>query len=326
MNVPPADAIRVPHPQMHAFVSAAAQKVGLPEDNAELLAKLLTANDLRGVFSHGTSQIATYARLMRDGQINNDPQISIVQETPTSLLVDGDGGLGYFPAYQGTLSAIEKAKQQGMAVMVSRNHGHFGAAGIYARLTLPHDLLTFVTSGHQLHLQPGQPLFSAAGGSPISFSAPASQEEAMLLDFGTMHDLYASDPYREAIARLAPGIVFRAIGLGAICQTWGGLLAGIPLEPSRATSRFSGANQGSLVITFQIEIFLPPEQFKREVDEYVRAVRSLQPLTGFDQSYLPGGPEAASEEAYRKDGIPVGPDHQQRLEELAKELAIRVPW
>jgi hypothetical protein len=48
-------------------VSQAAQSVGLPADRAELLAELLTTNDLWGIFSHSTTQIATYARLMRDG-------------------------------------------------------------------------------------------------------------------------------------------------------------------------------------------------------------------------------------------------------------------
>ena len=80
--------------------------MGLPAEKAELLAGLLTTNDLRGIFSHGTQQIATYAILMRDKKLNNDPQITTVKETPVSVLVDGDGGLGYFPAYEGTQQAL----------------------------------------------------------------------------------------------------------------------------------------------------------------------------------------------------------------------------
>jgi hypothetical protein len=32
---------------------------------------------------------------------------------------------------------IDKALESGVAVLVTRNHGHFGAAGLYSRLTLP---------------------------------------------------------------------------------------------------------------------------------------------------------------------------------------------
>jgi len=326
MNLSPKDSIRVPYESLRVFIAEAGRTVGLPPPKAALLATLLATNDLRGIFSHGTQQMATYALLMRDGKLNPDPQVHTVQETPVSLLVDGDGGLGYFPAYEGTLALIVKAKAQGIAVLLTRNHGHFGAAGIYSRLTLGHDLLCYVTSGHQLNLSPGQQIYSAAGGSPMSFSAPTGQEDPLVLDFGAMHDLYANDPHRDEIARKAPGIVLRAIGMGAICQSWGGFLAGVPVDPERAARCFPGANQGSLVIAFRIDLFLPPAQFKSEMDEYVRRVRALKPLEGFDEAYLAGGAEAARERLYRQEGIPIGPRHRERLQNLAQALALAPPW
>jgi len=326
MNLPPETYVRVPYPALQSFVTQLGQTVGLSAEKATLLAELLTANDLRGVFSHGTTQMATYARLLRDGILNNQPEVQVVKETPVSVLVDGDGGLGYFPSYRATQLLIEKAKSQGLAVVLTRNHGHFGAAGLYSRMTLPHDLLCFVTSGHQLELQPGGHLLSAAGGSPMSFSSPAGEEESLLLDFGAIHGLYANSPHRDEIIRLAPGTVFRSLGMGAICQSWGGFLAGVPLDPARATRTWSGANQGSLVMAFRIDLFMEPAQFKHEMDEYVRAVRQLQPLAGFTESFLPGGVEAMRTHTYREQGIPVGPQHKKRLEEVAQELGLQVPW
>ncbi len=141
-----------------------------------------------------------------------------------------------------------------------------------------------------------------------------------------MHDLYASSPYRDEIAHKAPGIVFRAIGMGAICQAWGGLLAGVPLDPTRAARKHSGANQGALVIALKIALFISPDEFKREMDAYVRAVGALKPLEGFDRPYLPGGVEAARERLYGEEGIPIGPEHQRNLEAMADELGLRPPW
>jgi len=326
MNTPPNNYLTVPHTDLQALITQMGQCVGLPVDKANLLAELLTANDLRGVFSHGTTQMATYARLLRDGVLNNQPNVHVVKETPVSVLVDGDGGLGYFPSTMATQLLIEKAKSQGIAIALTRNHGHFGAAGLYSRMTLPHDLLCFVTSGHQLDLKPGQHLLSAAGGSPMSFSSPAGEEESLLLDFGAIHDLYATSPHRDELIRLAPGSVFRAIGMGAICQSWGGFLAGVPIDPARAKRTWAGANQGSLVMAFRIDLFLEAAQFKQEMDEYVRAVKALQPLAGFEESFLPGGVEAARARTYRAEGIPVGPTHQERLETIAAELGLRTPW
>ncbi len=325
MNEPPETSRRVSAESLKTFVQSAAEEAGLPADKAARLAGLLTDNDLRGVFSHGTRQIATYARLMRDGVLNSRPEPYIVRETPASLLIDGDGGLGYFPAYEGTLKLIEKTKAQGVAVLVTKNHGHFGAAGLYSRLTLEHDLLSFVTSGVQLELSPGDPVFEAAGGSPMSFSAPTLSEPPLVLDFGTMHDLYDNSPHRDEIARLAPGLVHRAIGLGAVCQTWGGLLAGVPADASQAQRTFSGANQGSMVVALQLSLFIEPEKFKREMDTYARAVAQLTPLAG-SRSYLPGGLEAERERSYREAGVPVGAEHQAVLAALADEFGLEVPW
>jgi len=326
VNSPPERFDYVPHDRLHDFVVRAATHVGLPMDKSQLLASLLTGNDLRGVFSHGTAQIATYAILMRDGKLNNAPEVTLVKETASSLLLDGDGGLGYFPATEGTERVIEKAKQHGIAIMMTRNHGHFGAAGLYSRMTVEHDLITYVTSGHQLHLKPGGDLFGAGGGSPMAFSAPADEEPALILDFGALHDLYGGNPHREDLARLAPGLVLRCIGMGEICQAWGGLLSGLPLHADQPRWTWPGANQGSMVITFRIDLFLEPAVFKREMDEYVRAVRQLRPLDGFNSAHMPGGIEAEREARSRTEGVPVGEAHRKSLHELATDLGIDPPW
>lgn len=310
---------------MEQFVAALGRAAGLPTERAELLANLLVANDLRGVFSHGTVQIATYARLMRDRSLNAYPDVRVVRETPTSLLVDGDGGLGYFPAHDGTLALIDKVRDSGIGVLATRNHGHFGAAGIYSRMTLEHDLLCFVTSGHQLQLQPGDPVFAAAGGSPMSFSAPTQDEDPLVLDFGAVHDLYPG-PLRDAIAQEAPALIHRAIGMGMICQTWGGFLTGVPLDAERSDRVFDGANQGSMVIAFRIDLFTEPAQFKAEMDRYARRVHELTPVNTGQPSLLPGGIEAQRYQDFSRDGIPVGPEHENALDTVADEFGIDVAW
>ena len=325
LNTPPETFVRVTHGALQAFVSQAAQLSGLEKVKSELLARLLTENDLRGVFSHGTRQIARYATSMRNGSLNNAPEVRVVRETPASLVVDGDGGLGYFPAYEGTRRVIEKAKSQGIAVMQSVNHGHIGAAGIYARMTLEHDLLTFVTAGNQLDLKPGMPVYTPAIGSPMCFSAPALEADPLVVDFAPVYDLRVSPRWQE-IARWVPGTVFRCIGLGTIAQAWGGILAGIPLDESRAVRKYDAATQTALVVTFQIGLFIDPTQFRREMDEFARRVATLAPLEGFEQAKLAGGPEGEREREYLVEGIPVGPEHQRDLEALATELGIAVPW
>lgn len=326
MNILPEQYSTVSAERMKQFVSTLAQQSGMQQTESEFLADLLVKNDLRGIFSHGSRQIATYARIMRDNLINSNPVVSIVNESPTTLLVDGDGGLGYFPAYRAAEALIEKCRAVGIAVAVTRNHGHIGAAGIYSRILAEHDLVGYVTSGHQLTLRPENSIMDAAGGSPMSFAVPSADTPPMVLDFGTMHDLYEDSPHRSDIIRLTPGLVFRSMGLGFMCQALGGFLAGVPVEEERAKRAFPGANQGSLIIALDITRFMPLSDFKFEMNRYMQLTSGMQPLTGFDRATLPGVLEAERQREWMVSGIPLDKDHRDILEKVAWEFGVEVPF
>jgi LDH2 family malate/lactate/ureidoglycolate dehydrogenase len=326
MDQPQADAIRVPKDALRRFVYESAIHADIPDNHAALLSDLLIASDLRGIYSHGSRQIVRYVHEIRQGGINPRPNVTIAHETANSLVMDGDYGLGYFPAYEGTIKTIEKARRQGMAAMVTRHHGHIGAAGIYSRMTLQHDLLTFVTSGVQLYLNPDKSVVKAAGGSPMSFSSPALTEPPLVLDCGVTHDIQNNAPQFAPLTQIAPHAVLRAIGFGTICQSWGGLLAGLTIDSARFTSPYKAAHQGAMLFTFQISLFADVDQFKREMDEYARQVRKMKPIDESHEAFLPGGIEAQTERTNLRDGIPLGDAHRQDLESLANELGLKTPW
>src|SRR5207249_7729011 len=184
MNVPPADAPHIPSPALRAFIAALFEAVEMPRENAALLAELLVLNDLRGVVSHGTRQVPAYVDHFRSGRLNPRAQPRVESETTVTLTVSGDGGLGYFSAHLAAQRVVAKASEHGLAAAVTRDHGHIGAAGLYARAGLSQNLIMYVTSGHQLQLEPGMPLMAAAGGSPMAFAIPAGDQPPLVLDFG----------------------------------------------------------------------------------------------------------------------------------------------
>jgi LDH2 family malate/lactate/ureidoglycolate dehydrogenase len=326
MNQPPREAVRVPAEELRKFAEAVLLAAGMAGSDAHLLAGLLATNDLRGVFSHGTRQVAAYARLLRDGQINPHPEVRLVDETPTTFAVDGDGGLGYFPAWRAAHEIVDRARAAGVVVAVTRNHGHIGAAGIYPRIVAAAGLLAYCTSGHQLDLQPGRSHITAAGGSPMSFALPMGEEPPFALDFGTVHHLWEGNALVDELVARAPGIVFRSIGLGTVCQAVGGFLAGVPARPERATRTWPGANQGAFLLALDITRFLPLEQFKEEMDDYARQVRRLSPLDGHETALLPGALEWQREHGWAREGVPVGEGHRETLQSIGTEFGVEAPF
>ncbi len=326
MNTPPETFVRVQSDVMEAFVKGCYLAVGMSDVHAQQMAGWLTANDLRGVFSHGTRQTVAYVGHFQRKDLNVAPNVQVVRETAVTATVDGDGGLGYFPSFAAANLAAQKAKEHGVANVITRNHGHFGAAGLWSRVIVSADLVAYVTSGAQLQLQPGAPHRHAAGGSPMSFAAPGGEEPPIVSDFGAVHDLYDGEPHVKAIEMLAPSATYRSIGLGSFCQILGGFLCGVPSAPERAKREWRGANQGSFMTAHDVSHYMPLAQFKSEVDDYIRQVRQLAPITNQSDAEVAGGMEAKRERQWREEGVPVGPEHAEALQGLGRELGVHAPF
>ena len=83
-----------------SFVAEAFQRVGTSAEDAAFLADLLVATDLRGVFSHGTRQLPRYTQMILDGRVNPRPITKVVDDSPATAIIDGDGGMGHFAAHR----------------------------------------------------------------------------------------------------------------------------------------------------------------------------------------------------------------------------------
>ena len=98
MNRPPAEFTLVRADVMHDFVRAVFEKAGVPTEKADFLADRLTDNDLRGVFSHGTRQTPHYVSHFQKGELTPDPDVQVVDESPTTAIVERMRTLGRRPA------------------------------------------------------------------------------------------------------------------------------------------------------------------------------------------------------------------------------------
>src|ERR671937_2698079 len=106
------------------FCTQVFERVGLPADDAWLVADSLVEADLRGVHSHGMLMAPRYVALIRDGQINLHPQIRVAHETTSAVLVDGDNGMGQVVAQKAMALAMAKARQTGIGAAAVAHSNH----------------------------------------------------------------------------------------------------------------------------------------------------------------------------------------------------------
>ena len=168
--------------QLFAFTEAVFAAIGCPPADATLATETLLAADLRGVDSHGVARLSGYVRLWEAGRINPRPRVGVSYETPSTAVVDGDGGLGLVVAPRAMRIAIEKAQEVGTGWVSVRNSNHFGIAGYHAMLALPHSMIGVAMTNASPLVAPTHSLDRLLGTNPIAVAIPAGEEPDFVLD------------------------------------------------------------------------------------------------------------------------------------------------
>ena len=334
MNRPPETFVNVQEDRLLAFSTACFEKAGLSHDHAALISRLLVNSDLRGVRSHGTRTVNGYCSGFENGDMNPQPNIQLVHETPTAVVLDGDGTLGYLPMVRATEGAIAKAKEVGLGMGLVRHIGHYGSAGHYTRICMEAGCIGFSVQGYQnLGNAAGsdpKPQLGYFGNPPLCFAIPGGDEPSVVLDVATciMADYQRGGEY-DALLSLIPAAFSKSVGYTAVAGLLGGGLTGYTLPDDEGVSERwpGGARLGGMVLAIHVDAVVPEAVFCAETDRMVRDVReTFEPMPGYDRALLPGGIEVERFEMHRRDGIRYGEMEQESAREVSERLGVSLPW
>ena len=163
--------------RLRTLITAILEHQHVRNDDAALVAEILISADLRGIESHGIARLESYYCSRIDaGMLNPQPQVSVVRETPSSLVIDADNGLGHPVSARTMAQVIDKARQCGTAFAAVRNSNHFGIAGFYAMMALEHDMIGICATNSVRY---GAPTFGRGimlGTNPLAFAIPTGEE------------------------------------------------------------------------------------------------------------------------------------------------------
>ncbi|MEW5936178.1 MAG: Ldh family oxidoreductase, partial [Bacillota bacterium] len=178
--------IRVDAVTLKEVVKRILERVEVPPDQAEIIADVLVRADLRGIESHGVQRLNTYyLNRLRVGRISPRTEITVVRRTPALAVLDANNGMGQVAGVRAMTMCLEMAKQVGAAAVVVRNSNHYGIAGYYAMMALPHDMIGISLTNSQPLAIPTYGRKRIIGTNAISVAAPAGQERPFVLDMAT---------------------------------------------------------------------------------------------------------------------------------------------
>ena len=158
-KVPLEDQVRVSDAALRQTVAAIFEKCNLTPEDAAIGADVLVTTDLRGVESHGVSNmLRTYVQSFQNSNYNPRPNWRIVRESPSTATIDGDGGLGVILGPKAMRIAIDKAKAVGVGIVTMYNGRHLGAVGHHAMLAAQEDMVGMCMTATQPSVETQRPL------------------------------------------------------------------------------------------------------------------------------------------------------------------------
>ena len=345
------EAISVSGDDLKGTVAAIFEKVGVPPEDAELGADVLVLADLRGVDSHGVSNmLRSYLGGYQRGEINPRPNISVVRETAATASIDSDRGLGTIVTPKAMDIAIRKASEVGVGMVTIGNSRHLGMASYHAMRALEHDMIGICMTSAPPRMVPTFGAEPRLGTNPIAVAVPARNEPPFVFDAATSSvaqnkieiarrlgaDLepgwLATDdgtpimeevPVPETYHLLPVGATrelgsHKGYGLACVVDIFAGVLTGfgygaVPGRP----------NFGHYVAAYNVAGFDDPDHFKDEMDGWLQMMKSTKPAPGHDRVLVAGQPEAEMEEVRRKEGIPLHPEVVQWVRDTCAELSVQ---
>jgi LDH2 family malate/lactate/ureidoglycolate dehydrogenase len=347
-----------------SFTNAVFEHIGCSSDDALKASKGLLSADLRGIDSHGIARLNGYVRLWEAKRANPKPNISIVHETPSTAVVDGDSGLGLVVAHFAMDTAIRKAAEVGTGWVSVKHSNHFGIAAHYAMKANAHDMIGIAMTNASPLVAPTFSTERLLGTNPICVAVPAGEEPAFVADFATttaangkleilqrknqraprgwIQDKYGGESTNPHELKSGGALLplggnrehgsHKGYALGAIVDIFSAVLSGanygpwVPPFPAfmPMPENMPGKGIGHFFGAMRIDAFRPAEEFKEHMDQWIQRFRSAQPVEGQEQVLIPGDPEREMESERLERGIPLLHSVVDDLQFLAEKFKIEL--
>ena len=351
----------LPYSQLFTFAENVFRSMGCPEEDATLATETLLSADLRGVDSHGVARLIGYVRLWEAGRINATPRVGVTYETPSTAVVDGDGGLGLVVGPRAMQVALEKARQVGTGWVSVKNSNHFGIAGYHAMQALAHDMIGVAMTNASPLVAPTYSLERLLGTNPIAVAVPAGEQPDFVLDMATTTAANGKleiaqrkqQPIPEGWAQDAAGTgstdpnavknggallplggatgSHKGYGLGAVVDIFSAVLSGANYGPwvppfvafLQPAANPVGEGLGHFFGAMRVDAFRPADEFKAHMDNWISTFRAAQAVEGH-HVLIPGDPERETAAVRLLKGIPLLDPVMRDLESLGSKFGVQL--
>ena len=348
-RVPEDIVVRVQQADMRATVEGIFRAMEMPADQAEAAADVLMYADIRGIDSHGVSNMMrAYVAMFRAGHLNPTPNLHRTVDHKAAISYDCDRGLGLAQSKEMMLAAVERAKDTGVAVVTACNGQHYGACAYYAHVGIDNDMIGISMTAGGLLVVPTHGAERMLGLNPLGIGAPSEKEEPFIFD-ASMSSVAGNkiELLRRVGGHVLPGWVtdsdgnpvmeetqvpqqFMMLPLGGIREIGSHKGFGLAMMIEILCGVLQGTGGGPhrrkgvahYFMAIDVERFTDLATFKEDMDTYLRSILDCKPAPGEERVVYPGYLEHEDEVDRRANGIPYHPEVIEWFKKTTDELGI----
>lgn len=345
-------AIIIERQRLQGFVAAAFAKVGVPPDEALLIAESLTEADLMGVESHGVSRVPIYLKRIELGVVNAVSKLEVVADLPGALVLDGCNSMGIVTGARAMDMAIKKAETSGAVFVTVKNSNHFGVAAYFTQRAIAKGMIGYAASNAPSTMAPWGGIKPYMGTNPFSIAFPSGTELPIVMDMATSvvaqgkiilaakegkaipfgwainKDGEPTEDPKEALeGTVLPFGGPKGYSISLMLDVLSGILSGAAFGPYLCNmwNDFTNPqNVGHYFNAIDVNKFIPLDEFKQKMDSMIRDIKGSPRAKGVDEIFLPGEMEIRRKAKRLAEGIPLGTKTHSDLLEIAARLNLRL--
>lgn len=171
---------------MNDFMVDVFEHYGVPREDAVICADVLLESDRRGIESHGCNRFKPiYLDRIKKGTLLPTTKIDILKETPTTVVMDANNGMGMVASHRMMEMLIEKAKIYGMAGGTIMNSTHYGIAGYWTTMAEKAGMIGISGTNARPSVAPTFGVEPMMGTNPLTFTMPTDEEFPFNFDCAT---------------------------------------------------------------------------------------------------------------------------------------------
>ncbi|MCL5097046.1 MAG: Ldh family oxidoreductase [Candidatus Omnitrophica bacterium] len=324
---------------------------GIPESHAEIVSDCLVEANLMGLDTHGVIRLKFYLDRIKVGGNNPNPNFRRLRDNPCTALLDVDNALGPVGGKMAMDLAIEKAAANGLGLVLVAHCNHYGPAGYYARMAVPHDMIGLSLSNVLASMPPTGGAEARVGNNPYAVAIGAGEEPPVVVDGATSKaswgkvflcaqsgDKLPEDCYVDAAGKmtvdpqavinggcLLPIAGHKGYGIAVAIELLTGMLAGAALDHEilHPYKHLDKPGQNTFLMgAVRIDQFAEPADFKQRLAEWVRLIRNTRKAPGVERIWLPGEMEIVTRQQRLAAGIPLPAKMLDELKVLAEQTNV----